>query len=214
MPNKMNDCGEKKLPGKWPAIAWGLGALVWLVLVAGGTCLMLDYSESAGVAAKAPIRWPAASHLTPNDGRPTLLMFVHPHCPCSRASVGELDRLVAHGKDRVSVHVLFIKPHGMSEDWLKSPLYKQAAAIPGVQVKVDDEGVEAARFNAATSGQALLYDAKGELLFEGGITPARGHAGDSAGRAAILDFLAGEVAGKYETPVFGCELCESGGKRS
>ena len=49
----------------------------------------------------------------------------------------------------------------------------------------DDDGAEARRFGAETSGQTLLYDARGALAFSGGITGARGHAGDNAGRASL-----------------------------
>ena len=53
----------------------------------------------------------------------------------------------------------------------------------------DDDGAEARRFGAETSGQTLLYDEHGALLFSGGITGARGHAGDNAGRASLVALL-------------------------
>ena len=82
----------------------------------------------------------------------------------------------------------------------------QAAAIPGAQVLRDAGGVEAARFQAATSGQTLLYSAEGDLLFNGGITSARGHAGDNFGKSAIISLVNGGRAEHAETPVFGCTL--------
>jgi hypothetical protein len=44
------------------------------------------------------------------------------------------------------------------------------------------------------------------LLFAGGITAARGHAGDNAGRSAIETLLAGGRPGYDRTPVFGCPI--------
>jgi hypothetical protein len=89
---------------------------------------------------------------------------------------------------------------------VQTDLLASAAAIPGVVVVRDDEGVEAGRFRAATSGQTMLYDTAGTLLFSGGITSARGHAGDNAGREAVVSLLTTDEAARKETPVFGCPL--------
>jgi len=72
----------------------------------------------------------------------------------------------------------------------------------------DDDGVEAARFGAATSGQVILYDRDGRLLFSGGITASRGHAGDNDGRDAIVSLLGGGRGTRHSSPVFGCSLLE------
>jgi hypothetical protein len=55
----------------------------------------------------------------------------------------------------------------------------------------------------------LLYSAGGERLFSGGITFARGHAGDNAGRAAIEAWSTGSPPGYRETPVFGCPIIDT-----
>jgi hypothetical protein len=102
--------------------------------------------------------------------------------------------------------VLFYKPAGEADAWAKTDLWQSAAALPGVTVLADDDGREAQRFNSTTSGQVVLYDTAGRLLFSGGITGARGHAGDNAGRSAIVALLNRGVAAHKETPVFGCAL--------
>ena len=71
---------------------------------------------------------------------------------------------------------------------------------------IDDEGTEANRFHAATSGQTLLYDAAGSLLFSGGITGSRGHSGDNAGQTAIVSLVNSGAPRLTETSVFGCPL--------
>lgn len=73
---------------------------------------------------------------------------------------------------------------------------------------IDDNGAEANRFHAATSGQTLLYDAAGRLLFSGGITGSRGHSGDNAGQTAIVSLVNSGAAELTETSVFGCPLFE------
>ena len=77
------------------------------------------------------------------------------------------------------------------------------------------EGREAARFGAATSGQTFLYDARGGLLFSGGITGARAHAGDNAGRSAVVTLLNGTGGpAAPRTSVFGCPLFDRGERQS
>ena len=112
-------------------------------------------------------------------------MLVHPQCPCSRASVSELAKLMAHAQGKVVAHVLFAKPEGAPADWTVGELWNAVSAIPGVHAQCDEGGMEARRFGAETSGQTMLFDAAGRLLFRGGITAARGHAGANAGSAAI-----------------------------
>jgi hypothetical protein len=113
---------------------------------------------------------------------------------------------MTQAQGRVTAYVLFVRPANFSEDWEKTDLWASAAAIPGVSVVRDDEGVEANRFHAATSGQTMLYDREGKLLFSGGMTSGRGHAGDNAGRTAIVSLLTRNEALQSATPVFGCPL--------
>ena len=133
-------------------------------------------------------------------------MLAHPHCPCTRASIEELSKLMARVRSPVAAHVLFLKPAGFPGDWGQTDLRRSAASIPGVVVLEDDDGAEARRFRAATSSQVLLYDAGGRLLFSGGITGSRGHSGDNAGRSAVESFLNDGAAERAETFVFGCPL--------
>jgi hypothetical protein len=70
----------------------------------------------------------------------------------------------------------------------------------------DEKGTEAAKFVAETSGHTLVFDREGTLLFSGGITASRGHAGDNAGESAVLAALRGETMAQLRTPVFGCLL--------
>lgn len=133
-------------------------------------------------------------------------MMAHPHCPCTRASVGELALLMARTQGRVTSYVLLLKPQGLPKNWEKTDLWNSAASIPGVHVLPDEDGIEAERFHVATSGQTLLYDRDGRLKFSGGITAARGHSGDNAGRSAIVSLLMQGETERTETSVFGCPL--------
>jgi hypothetical protein len=183
-----------------------LGAISWLSVISLGLWTLWDYENSPGTAAAAPHQWPADSKVQPARDHPTLVILAHPHCPCTRATIGELASIMAHTQGRLSAYVLFVKPAGFSDEWEKSDLWQSAALIPGVTVVIDDEGAEANRFHATTSGQALLYDGDGRLLFSGGVTASRGHYGDNAGQSAIVSFVGSGTADRTETSVFGCPL--------
>ncbi|MDB6025231.1 MAG: hypothetical protein JWM68_1454 [Verrucomicrobiales bacterium] len=157
----------------------------------------------------APQYWPSDAPISRASDRATLMLFAHPKCPCTRATVEELNRLLARCSHPVATRVFFLKPANAPKDWTETGLWRSAAAIPGVEVKEDPEGKFASQFGASTSGSVLLYDAKGRLLFKGGITSSRGHAGDNVGSDTIVSLLDGNDNGLKQTPVFGCSLITS-----
>jgi hypothetical protein len=122
--------------------------------------------------------------------------------------MNELAKVMARVSGKVSAYVLFVKPKEAPADWDDTELHQSATAIPGVTVLVDDGGAEAQRFGAETSGQTFLYDRSGALLFSGGITEARGHAGDNDGESALVR-LANDQSGRFaRTSVFGCSFVD------
>jgi hypothetical protein len=166
------------------------------------------YETGPGQAATAPAAWPSGSRIPAPLDRPTLVLFVHPQCSCSYATINELDRLQARVRDRARTYIVMLAPFGARQDWVQSPLYTAAASIEGVTMIDDARGDEARRFGAATSGQALLYDETGRLRFSGGITGSRGHEGDNAGRSTLEALLMTQHAERDSTFVFGCALFE------
>ena len=188
---------------------------IWLAVVVTASIQMIAYSNAPGRSGTPPAEWPVQSQIPLQAGLPNLVMFAHPRCPCTRASLGELERLMASASGRLAAQVVFIKPVGMAKDWAHTDLWRTASAIPGVTVHEDDAGSEARRFRSETSGHALLYDAGGRLRFHGGITFARGHAGDNPGRSAVMALLREPESAQFTTAVFGCALfetdCQEGG---
>ena len=114
---------------------------------------------------------------------------------------------MADSAGKLKTVVLFVRPVGTPVGWEKTDLWESAASIPGVSVFSDDNGVEAQRFGAETSGQAILYSTDGRLLFQGGITAGRGHEGDNAGEDSIVALVHGRERAYRQTTVFGCPLC-------
>jgi len=195
------------------SVLLALGLAIWLGAVTAGMSILHRYSVTPGVSGTAGPQWPRASHIPFTTAPFTLVMVIHPHCPCSRASIGELSILMAHSGGKLAAYVVFVEPPGFGERWTKTDLWSSAGSIPGVR-RIIDRGGEAKLFGAATSGQTMVYDRNGRLRFSGGITLARGHYGDNDGVSAILATLGAPSKGNRDEPitnrttteVYGCPL--------
>jgi hypothetical protein len=185
---------------------WAVIGVLWLVVVGGGMVVLRNYENTAGVAGDPPPNWPVQSRIPRTAGLPTIVVMGHPKCPCTRATIGELAVVMTRLHNRAAAVVVFVRPRGTPDGWDDTDLRHSAAEIPGVTVMTDLDEVEVDRFNAEVSGQTMLYDAGGRLLFSGGITASRGHSGDNAGRSSIISFVTDGTAELTRTPVFGCAL--------
>ncbi|MGI8671836.1 MAG: RedB protein [Luteitalea sp.] len=175
-------------------------------IIAMGLTTLIGYANTPGPAGLSPVTWPQEASAARSHDRQTLLLFAHPDCACTRATISELARIMAVARSRIDAVVHVVGPGGGPADAGPGHVWRSAAAIPGVRVVQDRDAVEARRFGARTSGQTLLYDARGQLAFSGGLTVSRGHEGDSVGREAILAAASGETSARAVTPVFGCIL--------
>jgi hypothetical protein len=125
--------------------------------------------------------------------------------------MAELAETLASARTRPKTYVLFMKPDTFADGWEMTDLWRTASSLPNVTVVRDDDGREAHRFGAETSGQTLLYDEHGALVFNGGVTGARAHAGDNLGRQSLVALLNREPVTRSVTSVFGCPLFTTGG---
>jgi hypothetical protein len=175
-----------------------VSGIVWLALVC--VCLhdVFAYETAAGPRGTSPATWPAGSLLARDASGFTVVMFVHPECACSRASLAELAAFAAvTPPPRVIVAFASATPAG--DNWDRAHAFARV---------LDPGGAEARRFGAETSGHVVVYDAAGELRYSGGITGSRGHAGDNIGRRTALAVLAGDRARDVTHTVFGCGLVQ------
>jgi hypothetical protein len=168
--------------------------------------MLWRYSATPGEQSSFLTAWPHGSALRLSPHRPTLVMFLHPKCPCSRASVTELAVALTHAKGGLDAQVVFVQPAGTPDGWAGTDLWSQAGAMPGVTGRLDRDAAEAARFHAKTSGDTFVFAPDGRLLFHGGITTARGEEGDNPGLAAIEAIAARQSPPVAHTPAFGCPL--------
>src|SRR6266481_530299 len=83
-----------RLPARsWPVLVVALA--LWLGALGVTLPVLWSYESAPGEGAGAPARWPSDSRIPLDRTRPTLLVFLHPRCPCSRATATELERLLA-----------------------------------------------------------------------------------------------------------------------
>lgn len=185
-----------------PAQRWiATGVVVWSALVLAGTLRLAAYANTAGETGQAVTIISASA-----DGRHRLLMFAHPRCPCTTASLKELARVMASANGKVEATVYFFCPADADDTWMHGALYEHAVSLTGVRVVADPAGALAKQSGAATSGDVVLFDHTGKLRYHGGITAARGHAGDNRGSSAVMAIIAGTNEYVETHPVFGCGL--------
>jgi hypothetical protein len=183
-----------------------VAAGVWLAGAGTGIWVVWAYDNTPGTAGKPPASLAQDGPVTLASDRPTLVLLAHPQCFCTEATLTELEEVLARAHVRPRTYVLFMKPQGFPAGWSDTQLWRRASALPDAIVMRDDDGAKARRLGAETSGQIVLYDARGKLLFSGGITGSRGHAGDNPGRNAVVKLLNDETADRRTTSVFGCPL--------
>ena len=182
---------------------------IWAILLGIGFVWMSDYSSRPGLSAKFNAKIPTEYFQKSTENLPQLFLFLHPKCSCSLATLGELEHLVADNQNRVEITVFFYKPMEESDDWVKTNLWYRTRRISSSVKMVILTEDEIEKFGVITSGQTLLYDGDGNLIFSGGITVARGHEGKSIGRETIENYLQTGNISVHETPVFGCLLTSS-----
>ncbi len=183
-----------------------LGLILWLSIIAYGYSLVIHYELKPNSQITSLQAWPDNSQLKLDPQRDTLIIFVHPKCPCSKASIAELDRLLTSFHDRLRTIVVFIKPEGQSESWVKGNLWTKVQSLPEVTVYIDNDNQETHNFMVDTSGEVLLFNINGKLIYHGGITASRGHEGDNKGRTLISNYLRTGTIKEKQGYAFGCTL--------
>jgi hypothetical protein len=194
------------MPSKPPAlrrVAGGVAILaLWAVLLVGGFRGLLQYETTSTPFRPAPStddRFPAA-------GKPSLIIALHPKCPCSRASVAELVKIYSHATNQFKITVLAYKPSSEPNSWVESDSLRSIRDL-NPEIIIDRDGAEASRLGMTTSGQVIVYDRSGHLVFNGGITGSRGHQGDNVGEQTVLAEINGVRDGRNSSaPVFGCSI--------
>jgi hypothetical protein len=179
---------------------------LWSVLLFGGLALFSIDQSRQGTRGTIPARWPGASRIHRAAGQPTLLVFLHPNCPCSIATVHSLQRSLRALRPEARPKTVFVVRPAVRDDWRARQLLATAAETPNGSFFQDDGEKEIARFGADVSGHLLLYGPAGALLFDGGVTPERGQEAESMASDRFQQVLTGMPRSPVRTAVFGCGL--------
>ena len=80
----------------------GAGLAAWALTIGAGLAILWAHADAPGPPATADATWPAAASVERDTRTRVLLLFLHPQCPCSRATLGELARLLAGAQTPVA----------------------------------------------------------------------------------------------------------------
>lgn len=180
--------------------------VVWIGMLFIGHLVLFEYELTPSPLANTKRIFPHLSGVQLAHGRQNLVLFLHPACPCSVATVDEFHELMREGeKDSVGT-VIFYMPPEMEGEWSVAPIIQSVKRIRNVSVEYDTDGSLAQTFGVTTSGHVLIYDGRGVLQFTGGITGSRGHSGDNHYLELAKQCILARKAKYTTTPVFGCSL--------
>ena len=111
----------------------------WAIAVALGFGMLARYKNGTGAQGTAPARWPDVTRIARGE-KLSLVVFAHPYCPCTRASLSQLREILSSAGDGIRATVVFLEPDGDAEAVRGSRLWSSAASIPGVQLLLDETG--------------------------------------------------------------------------
>src|SRR5712691_6039728 len=104
-----------------------ISAAAWVFAVGAGLAKVLRYENTPGLSEQTPPDWPRTTHLPKPSGRASLLLFAHPRCPCTRATMSELARIIPRCEGKLDVSVVFFLPPNSDSDWEQTGLRREAA---------------------------------------------------------------------------------------
>lgn len=189
-----------------------VAVLIWICALLAGWHAMTTYAflDDGANDERAVTAWPDQSVLPRDKATLTLVLFLHPKCPCTSATLTELENIQARiARARAAAPhlvVVPVTPSQPSDDWRDAPVVRRAAKLPMAEVVVDRGGREARRFGVATSGTILAFAADGRRVFAGAITDGRGHEGTNPGSEALAALLTLGLTSDESFPTWGCRL--------
>jgi hypothetical protein len=181
-----------------------IGAFSWLFTLTVGVCLVFKFDSIPGLTATSGINWPENSNITRSTTNNTLVMLLHPKCPCSRASLQQVATLTTNDNSLQCIFLVYA-PTTFPKGWEKTDIWNLAAEVPGAQLVSDIDGAEARKFGAITSGQTYIFDRKGILKYSGGLTEGRGHIGECKNLDLAVKALR-EGTSTASGAVYGCPI--------
>src|SRR4051794_27195181 len=113
--------------GRTIVVASGLA--IWLAATVTTLVLIARYKATPGELGSAPDAWPGASAIQPTPGLANVVLFAHPQCPCTKASMTELARLADELGPTAAIHVVLVRPADAEVGFEEGTLADRARAI-------------------------------------------------------------------------------------
>lgn len=135
-----------------------------------------------------------------------LLIFAHPKCPCTRATINNLELALRTANHRLEIVPVIFRPIHGDATWLQTESTERLSLVAQRPLVDDVDSQLARQFGVRVSGHCLLYDGDGKLRFSGGITASRGHEGRCRPLSALTKALEGHPIAQTKWPVYGCQM--------
>lgn len=192
-------------------------------------------SSSAGAWGAPPVERlnaPAPAFSVPDTkGKPrslnefknkiVVLEWTSPSCPFAAAQYASnsMPRLQRWARDRGIVWLTILSSHPSREDYLPAgkaeALNTKRGGVP-TALLLDESGTVGHAYGAVTADHMFVIDAKGLLVYAGGIDDSESREPDDVKkahnhvRAALEDLLAGRAVTTSTTEPFGCAIAYQG----
>lgn len=186
---------------------------VWLAVIAGVFLFIFwhDITPSGRLAERQTLNTVANGNLQTaletlnlNPDQLSVLVFIHPECPCTPASLRTLSRLVDECTADFDLQIL-VASYGDTNS-LQSTNARLAEAIPKATVQPDPNGTIAQSLDAHVSGTICVVAPNNNLLYLGGLTNSRGCETIGPHFQIIKQVIQNRWSAAVTTSVYGCDL--------
>ncbi len=191
-------------------VACLLATAVWSVGVVAGMGYLERYDQRAGPETVVLPQEELGGELSPvrtdTDVHWQLKLFLHPHCPCSRASVAAWERLLEQlSGEAIEAEVVWVRPPEAAVGWEAGSLQERVQQMKGVRQWTDVGGVVASHYGVKTSGCLVIINKEGRVVYRGGLTVGRGRTNTFAVAESVARAI--RQCGDFPaSPVYGCPL--------
>ena len=106
--------------------------ILWLSALAG-FALLAYYDLKPGSNGQMPLKWPANTCLALANKGCTAVVFLHPQCPCSIATIDELEKIIdacAHAGSKLKVYAEVWQPSSLESTSVESTSLESMRSAP------------------------------------------------------------------------------------
>src|SRR5579864_5919718 len=101
-----------------------------------GLRMLIRFDQTPGRSSKVAERWPEESMIRRPSDSPQLVLFAHPFCPCTEATIEELERILARRPREAQLPAITVVLAAVKKGVAQrsSRIVHQAERLPGAHV--------------------------------------------------------------------------------